>query len=81
MLYAHKQKIMKLRAEGKAALWVLSARASHKHGNQILWSPWRKLEEVTGEQDMEETEEQRERRLDIFPVSVFYQISEEGEDS
>ena len=74
------RKIMKLRTEGKAALWIVSAKASHKHGNQILWSPWRKLEEVTGEQEMEETEEQRERRLEIFPMSVFCQICDAGED-
>ena len=74
------KKIMKLRTERKAALLLLSAKAAHKHGNQILWSPWRNLEEVTGEQEVEETEEQRQRRLEIFPMSLYYQMSEEEED-
>ena len=46
----------------------------------MLWSPWRNLGEVTGEQEVEETEEQRQRRLEIFPMSLYYQISEEEED-
>ena len=37
----------------------------------LLWSPWTELERVNGEQEEEETEEQKETRLCVFPRSVF----------
>ena len=36
----------------------------------LLWSPWTELEEVNGEQDEDETEEQKAARLSVFPKSV-----------
>ena len=37
----------------------------------LLWSPWTELEGVNGEQDEDETDEQKEKRLCVFPKSVF----------
>ena len=39
--------------------------------SKLLWSPWIELEGVNGEQEEEETGEQNERRLALFPESIF----------
>ena len=47
---------------------------TRRHGRQVLWSSWRFLEEIK-DQDVAETEDQKERRLEVFPLS-----KEESED-
>ena len=49
---------------------------TRRHGKQVLWSQWRFLEEIKG-QDVVETEDQKERRLEVFPMSK----EEEEDDS
>ena len=44
----------------------------------LLWSPWNELEEVNGEQGEEESEQQKQTRLSVFPKSTFLlQMNEE----
>ena len=69
--------IMVRRVGKKAVLHLLYSGKASKHGNQLLWSPWQYLEEVTGVQEEEETEEQRNIRLQIFPTSVFHQCNQQ----
>ena len=64
-------KLMKRRQDVHAVPNLLYSGCSSKHGNQLMWTPWRQLEEVTGEQDEEESENQRRVRLEIFPFSIF----------
>ena len=59
-----KNAVLHLQYDGKA----------RRHGNQLLWSPWQFLEEIR-DQDQEVTEEQKRRRLQVFPMS-----KEEQED-
>ena len=65
--------IMVRRGGQKAVLHLQYSGKTSKHGNQLLWSCWQHLEEVTGVQAEEETAEQRSIRLEIFPKSVFQQ--------
>ena len=62
--------IMKKRDE-KAALSLPDKGKKNKYATMLLWSPWTELEEVNGEQNEDETEEQKQRRLSVFPASVF----------
>ena len=62
--------IMKRRNE-KAALSLPYGGKRNKYTTRLLWSPWTELEDVNGEQDEDETEEQKQRRLSVFPASVF----------
>ena len=64
-------KIMKRRTNGIAVPLILPSGSIGKLGNQLMWTPWRFLENVTGDQDEEETEVQRRIRLEVFPLSVF----------
>ena len=64
-------KIMKRRTYGIAVPLILPSGFIGKLGNQLMWTPWRFLEDVTGDQDDEETEVQRQIRLEVFPRSVF----------
>ena len=50
---------------------LLPSGSMGKHGNQLMWTPWRILEDITGVQEEEETEVQRRTRLEVFPLSVF----------
>ena len=61
---------MKRRNE-KAALHILNGGKTNKYVSMLLWSPWTELEGVNGEQNEDETEEQKQRRLSVFPTSVF----------
>ena len=74
------EKIMKRRSEGKAVPHLLFSGMMSKHGSQLMWSPWQKLEDVTGQQDEMETAEQKRIRLQIFPLSTFPYIDEESDD-
>ena len=62
--------VMKKRDE-KAALSLPDKGERNKYATMLLWSPWTELEGVSGEQDENETEEQKETRLGVFPKSVF----------
>lgn len=64
-------KIMKRRHNGIAVPNLLYFGSSSKHGNQLMWTPWRNLEEVTGAQEDEETDDQKRIRLEVFPLSHF----------
>ena len=59
------------RRETKSILMFQSNDSTDGYLSELLWSKWTKLEEVTGEQDEEETREQKQIRLDVFPLSVF----------
>ena len=72
--------IMVKRVGEKAVLHLLYSGRAGKHGNQLLWSCWRHLEEVSGVQEEEETAEQRNVRLQIFPTSVVNQLNDEDPD-
>ena len=74
-------KIMKRRQDVEAVPILLFSGCSSEFGNQLMWSPWRQLEEVTGIQDEQETEQQKEIRLQIFPLSVFPSVEQESADS
>ena len=63
-------KVMKRRQDGRAVPLLLHSGTVSRHGNQVLLSPWRRLEEVTGDQEEEETDDQKKRRLEIFPFSM-----------
>ena len=71
-------KIMRRRQDRKAVPHLLFSGSISKHGTQIMFSPWRQLEDVDGSQEEEETEDQRTVRLKIFPCSV---IPHDGEES
>ena len=66
--------IMVKRAGKNAVLHFQYDGKTRRHGKQVLWSSWQFLEEIR-EQAVVETEEQKERRLEVFPMS-----KEEEED-
>ena len=66
--------VMVKRLGKNAVLHLLYDGKTRRHGNQVLWSPWQFLEEIR-DQDQDMTEEQKKRRLEVFPMS-----KEEKED-
>ena len=73
-------KIIKRRQDADAVPILLFSGCSSKHGNQLMWSSWQQLEEVTGIQEQEETDNQKKIRLQIFPLSVFPTVEESESD-
>ena len=73
-------RILKRRNSERAVPLFLSGSTS-KHGNQLMWTPWRFLEELSGVQDDEETVEQKRIRLEVFPLSVFPFSGAEGDEN
>ena len=73
-------KIMKRRTQGKAVPHLLFSGLMSTHGSELMWSPWKNLEEITGHQDEKETAEQRRTRLQIFPLSRFSYIDEDSDE-
>ena len=73
-------KVMKRRQDGKAVPLLLHTGTVSRYGFRLLLSPWRKLEEVTGAEEEEETEDQRKRRLEIFPYSVIPYAEDDSDD-
>jgi hypothetical protein len=66
------EKILKRRENGsKAVLHFLYSGTLDRYGNQLLWTPWDQLENVSGDQDEYETESQSRVRFSLFPMSVF----------
>ena len=60
------------RREGRSAvLHLLYSGAPGAFGHELLWDPWQYLEDVRGNQSDEETVQQRNTRLAIFPFSVY----------
>ena len=62
-------RILKRRQDANAVPLLLHNGTISKHGNQLLFEPWQYLEEITGIQEEDETQGQRNRRLQIFPCS------------
>ena len=60
---------------------LLFSGCTSEFGNQLMWSPWCQLEEITGIQEQQETEQQKKIRLEILPLSVFPSVEEETSDS
>lgn len=73
-------KIMKRRTEEKAVPHLLFSGLMSRHGSELMWTPWKNLEEITGDQDEKETAEQRRTRLQIFPLSRFSYIEEDSDE-
>ena len=74
-------RIMKRRSQGAFAVpLLLHSGTTSKHGNQLLFQPWAHLEDVSGIQDEEETESQKDRRLQIFPCSLIPFAEDGNED-
>ena len=73
-------KLMKRREDVNAVPNLFYSGCSSKYMNQLMWSPWRELEEVTGEQTEDETENQQKIRLELFPFSVYPTEGEDSED-
>ena len=68
--------IMVKRSGKKGILHLLYDGRTRRHGSQLLWTPWQFLEQISDEnQDQDETTEQKNRRLEVFPMS-----KEEQED-
>ena len=68
--------IMVKRSGKNAILHPLYDGRTRRHGSRLLWSPWQLLEQITDEnQDEEEIRDQKNRRLELFPMS-----KEEQED-
>ena len=62
--------IMAKRSGKKAILHLLYDGRTRRHGSQLLWTPWQFLEQIGNEnQDQDETREQKNRRLEMFPMS------------
>ena len=62
--------VMKRRTNA-AALNLSNEGIRNKYVSMLLWSPWTELERVNDEQDHDETEEQKNVRLSVFPMSIF----------
>ena len=73
-------KLMKRREDVSAVPNLFYSGCSSKYMNQLMWSPWRELEKVTGIQDKQESEDQKKVRLELFPLSVFPTEGEDGEE-
>ena len=70
--------VMVKRSGKNAVLRLLFDGKARRHGNQVLWSPWQRLEEIRDQdQIQDETQEQKTRRLEVFPMSK----EEEEDDS
>ena len=63
-------RILKRRQGVNAVPLLLHNGTISRHGNQLLFEPWQYLEDITGTQEEEETQDQRNRRLQIFPCSA-----------
>ena len=73
-------RIMKRRQDKKAVPILQYSGSTSKHGNQLMFSPWRHLEDVEGNQEEEETADQRSIRLEIFPCSAIPFAEEDSEN-
>ena len=77
-------RIMVKRQGTNAVPRLLYSGAVNKYTNMLLFEPWRELEAIRCAQGDLETGQQRQRRLELFPLSDFkicQDIHEEEEDS
>ena len=74
-------KLMKRRTDKKAVPHLQYFGSTSRHGNQLMWTPWKNLEEVTGDQDEMETDDQKRIRLQIFPLSIFPTVHDDSDDN
>ena len=66
------ERIVVRRSQGIRAIpHLLYYGITSKYSNCLLWTPWQHLEEVEPHQDEEETDDQKNRRLSIYPMSKF----------
>ena len=63
--------VMKRRKGRLAVLQLLYSGAPGAFGHELLWEPWQYLEDVRGNPSNEETLEQKNTRLAIFPLSMY----------
>ena len=73
-------KVMKRRQDGIAVPNLLFFGCSSSYGNQMMYTPWRQLEDITGDQEEDETPRQKDIRLEIFPCSLFPPMEGEIEE-
>ena len=71
--------IMVRRSGQKAVLQLKHSGKLKKFGNQLLWTHWKYLEDVK-EDENEDEEELKRKRLEIFPKSVYNDLSDEDID-
>ena len=77
-------RIMVKRQGTNAVPRLLYSGAVNKYTNMLLFEPWRELEAIRCAQRDLETGQQRQRRLELFPLSDFkicQDVHEEEEDS
>ena len=67
--------VMKRRTQGKSSVPLfLNTGRLGRYGNKMMFTPWRRFDEdLSGHQIEQETVEQKEVRLSLFPMSVFLQ--------
>ena len=73
-------KVMKKRQDGIAVPNLLFFGCSSSYGNQMMYTPWRQLEDIAGDEEEDETPRQKDIRLEIFPCSVFPPMEGEIEE-
>ena len=74
-------KYMVKRTRGDAALDLQFSAAVNKYINVLLFTPWRELESIrVHQEEPEETDKQRERRLALFPLSKFKTCTGESDE-
>ena len=72
--------LMVRRSEGKAILHLLYSGLPGRHGNELLWSQWKYLEEVDRNKNQIETDLQKTIRLELFPFSVYSETENDEEE-
>ena len=71
--------VMQRRVGKPAVLHLLYSGAPGRFGHELLWHPWQFLEDVRGNQSDEESVQQKNSRLAIFPLSVYpTSVNDEG---
>ena len=73
-------KIMVKREGVNAVLHLLYSGAGNRYANMLLLEPWRELEAIRCVQGELESGRQRQRRLDVFPMSEFKECKDDDED-
>ena len=74
---AFKQVIMQMRTKRSAVLRLLYSGVPDRFGHQLLWEPWQYFEQVKGNDDDDETDEQKSIRLSLLPFSVYPKSEED----
>ena len=62
---------MKMQSEKKAVLHLLNSGNSGKYANQLRRQPWNILENASGKQVEQESDYQKNTRLNVLPMSVY----------